>query len=63
MGVSIPRVTFGHEPLVESFDMTMDIGELMRINRKRTWALSREELLAIKAYFLRRGRDPRQEGY
>ncbi len=53
MGISIPRVTIGHEPLVDSFDMTMDISELMSINRKRTWALSREELLAIKAYFLR----------
>jgi phosphoribosylformylglycinamidine synthase len=53
MGVSVPRVTIGHEPLVESFDMTMDIAELMRINRERTWALSREELLAIKSYFLR----------
>jgi phosphoribosylformylglycinamidine synthase len=51
MGVSVPRVTIGHEPLVESFDMGMDIDELMRINRKRTWALSREELLVIKDYF------------
>ncbi|MGD0232617.1 MAG: AIR synthase-related protein, partial [Syntrophorhabdales bacterium] len=53
MGTYVPKVTIGHEPVVESFDLTMDIQALMRINRERTWALSEEELLAIKAHFLR----------
>ncbi|HUJ70464.1 MAG TPA: AIR synthase-related protein [Syntrophorhabdales bacterium] len=53
MGTSVPRVTSGHKPVVDSFDLTMDIGELLKINRERTWALSREELVTIREYFQR----------
>ncbi|MBA4391813.1 MAG: phosphoribosylformylglycinamidine synthase, partial [Syntrophus sp. (in: bacteria)] len=51
MGTSVPRVTIAAEPVVEDFDFTIDMDELVKINRKRTWALSREELAAIRAYF------------
>jgi phosphoribosylformylglycinamidine synthase subunit PurSL len=54
MATYVPKVTIGHEPHVESFDMTMGIDELMRINRERTWALSREELTVIQGYFGRK---------
>jgi phosphoribosylformylglycinamidine synthase len=53
MGISVPKVTAGHEPVVATFDLSMDLAGLMRINRERTWALSEEEVLALKAYFLR----------
>jgi phosphoribosylformylglycinamidine synthase len=53
MGTSVPRVTSGHKPVVESFDLTMDILELLKINRERTWALSRDELVTIRDYFQR----------
>jgi phosphoribosylformylglycinamidine synthase len=52
MGVFVPRVTIATEPVVEHIDVvSLSIDELMRINRERTWALSRDELLAVKAYF------------
>ncbi|HVN25128.1 MAG TPA: AIR synthase-related protein [Syntrophorhabdales bacterium] len=53
MGSYVPKATMGHEPQVESFDMAMDVEALLAINRERTWALSREELLEIKEYFSR----------
>jgi phosphoribosylformylglycinamidine synthase subunit PurSL len=53
MATSVPRVTIGHEPRVETFDTTMSIDELMKINRERTWALSRDELTVIQEYFSR----------
>jgi phosphoribosylformylglycinamidine synthase len=58
MGIFVPKVSIGHEPVVETFDMGMAIDELVRINRERTWALSREELLRIQSYFL----DPALQG-
>ncbi len=52
MGVFVPRVAIATEPVVERIDVVaLSIDELMRINRERTWALSRDELLAVKAYF------------
>ena len=51
MGAFVPRVTSGHEPFVESFDLTMDLAELLKINRARTWALSADELSTIKEHF------------
>jgi phosphoribosylformylglycinamidine synthase len=53
MGTHVPKVTAGHEPVVESFDLTVDIAGLMKVNRERTWALSEEELRVIQAYFKR----------
>ncbi len=51
MGTYVPKATIRHEPQVEFFDMGMDVEKLLVINRERTWALSREELLRIKEYF------------
>lgn len=52
MGIFVPRVDIATEPVVEHIDVvSLSIDELMRINRERTWALSRDELLAVKAYF------------
>jgi len=53
MGQTVPKATTGHEPVVESFDLTVDIAGLMKVNRERTWALSEEELRVIRAYFKR----------
>ncbi|HEY3278526.1 MAG TPA: AIR synthase-related protein [Syntrophorhabdaceae bacterium] len=53
MGVYVPKVAFHHEPVVETFPLTMTIEELMKMNRERTWALSRDELIAIQHHFLR----------
>ena len=53
MGTYVPKVTIGHEPLVETFDLTMDMTDLLKINRERTWALSQDELATIKSYFQR----------
>jgi phosphoribosylformylglycinamidine synthase subunit PurSL len=53
MGVYVPKVTIKHEPQVEFFDIGMDVEALAAISRERTWALSKEELLAIKDYFLK----------
>ena len=55
MGVYVPKVTIRHEPAVETFPLSMSIDELMRMNRERTWALSREELMTIQQYFLKPG--------
>ncbi len=52
MGIVLPKVEITTAPVVETFDMTMAIEELLRINRERTWALSREELGAIQRHFL-----------
>jgi hypothetical protein len=41
--------------MVEVIDITKEIDNLMVINRERTWALSKEELMAIKEYFLQKG--------
>ncbi len=54
MGVDIPKVRVEHEPAVETFDLSTGIEEMMRINRERTWALSRDELTIIQKYFLRK---------
>jgi phosphoribosylformylglycinamidine synthase len=54
MGVYVPRVMLAAEPVVETFDFNIDMEELLKINRERTWALSREELTAIREYFVRR---------
>jgi phosphoribosylformylglycinamidine synthase subunit PurSL len=51
MGVYVPKVSIRHEPAVERVDLGIDMEELLRINRERTWALSREELAAIRDYF------------
>ncbi|MHB8108997.1 MAG: AIR synthase-related protein [Syntrophorhabdaceae bacterium] len=52
MGIVVPKVTISAEPVVESIDIgSMPIDDLMRLNRERTWALSRDELIAIKEYF------------
>lgn len=53
MGIYIPRVRVEHEPAVETFDLSTGIEEMMRINRERTWALSRDELIVIQRHFLR----------
>jgi phosphoribosylformylglycinamidine synthase len=53
MGTYVPKATIRHEPQVELIDMTMDVEELLAMNRKRTWALSKEELIKIKEHFLR----------
>jgi len=53
MEVYVPRVSLRHAPQVETFDLTMEIDALLAINRERTWALSREELLTIKQYYAR----------
>ena len=51
MGVYVPKVAISAEPVVETFDFTISTDELMKMNRERTWALSRDELEAIKAYY------------
>ena len=52
MGVYIPKVAITVEPVVERIDVvSMSIDELMSMNRERTWALSRDELAAVQAYF------------
>lgn len=53
MGVIVPRVALTAEPVVETYNININIEELLRINREKTWALSREELSAIKEYFNR----------
>jgi phosphoribosylformylglycinamidine synthase len=53
MGTVVPKATTGHEPVVESFDLDVDMAALMKLNRERTWALSEEEMAAIRAYFER----------
>ncbi len=62
MGTYVPKVTIAHEPLVETFDLAMDMAELLRINRDRTWALSRDELAAIRDYFGREDVVTQREG-
>jgi phosphoribosylformylglycinamidine synthase II len=51
MGTYVPKVRIGHEPLVETFDLTIGMEDLLKINRERTWALSAAELETIKNYF------------
>lgn len=53
MGIYIPRVAVDHEPAVETFDLSMGMEEMVRINRERTWALSRDELSIIQKHFLK----------
>ena len=53
MGVFVPRVTLTAEPAVETYNINIDMEELLKINREKTWALSREELSAIREYFNR----------
>ncbi len=53
MGISVPKVTLTAEPVVEVYDFNIDMEELLKINREKTWALSREELLTIREYFNR----------
>ncbi|WP_028894314.1 AIR synthase-related protein [Syntrophorhabdus aromaticivorans] len=52
MGAIAPKMGKGHEPTVEVFPITTGLEEIMRINRERTWALSADELKAIRRYFL-----------
>jgi len=52
MGVFVPRVAVTHEPVVETFPLTATLDEMMKINRERTWALSRDEMAAIHRYFV-----------
>ncbi len=52
MGVFVPKVAITAEPVVERIDIgSMTIDELMLMNRERTWALSRDELLVIQGYY------------
>ncbi len=51
MGTYVPKVTIAVQPVVERFDFTVSVEELLKINRERTWALSRDELAAIQAYY------------
>lgn len=51
MGTVVPKVSIAIEPAVEMFDFSMSIEHLLKLNRERTWALSREELGAIRKYF------------
>ena len=51
MGTYVPKATIRHEPQVDYFDIGMDVEAFLVINRERTWALSKEELLRIKGYF------------
>ncbi|MBP6941569.1 MAG: hypothetical protein KBB65_07335 [Syntrophorhabdaceae bacterium] len=54
MGVYVPKVSIAAKPVVETFDLNMDIERLMQMNRERTWALSRDELITIREYFNRK---------
>jgi phosphoribosylformylglycinamidine synthase len=54
MGVYVPRVSIATKPVVETFDFNMDIERLMQMNKERTWALSRDELVTIREYFNRK---------
>lgn len=54
MGIYIPKVRVEHEPAVDTFDLSTGIEEMLKINRERTWALSRDELAIIQRYFLRK---------
>ena len=54
MGIFVPKVKAEHGPVVETIDLSVGMDELMRINRQRTWALSRDELAAIQKYFFRK---------
>jgi phosphoribosylformylglycinamidine synthase subunit PurSL len=51
MGTFPPKVGVGAAARVKTYDLSVDTEELLRINRENTWALSREELEAIRAYF------------
>ncbi len=53
MGISVPKVTLTAEPVVEVYNFNIDMDELLKINREKTWALSREELSTIREYFNR----------
>lgn len=54
MGISVPKVAIEHEPTTETFALTTGLKEMMRINRERTWALSKDELISIQRYFLKK---------
>ncbi|MDR2018038.1 MAG: phosphoribosylformylglycinamidine synthase [Syntrophobacterales bacterium] len=54
MGIYVPKVAITHEPIVETFPLTASLDEMMKINRERTWALSRDEMIAIQRYFIRK---------
>ena len=54
MGIYVPKVAVAHEPVVETFPLTASLDEMMKINRERTWALSRDEMMAIQRHFLRK---------
>ena len=54
MGVYVPKVSIAAKPVVETFDLNMDIERLVQMNRERTWALSRDELITIREYFNRK---------
>ncbi|MCX5804167.1 MAG: AIR synthase-related protein [Proteobacteria bacterium] len=54
MGISVPKVAIEHEPTTETFALTTGLKEMMRIVRERTWALSKDELISIQRYFLKK---------
>ena len=53
-----PVVTGGGDPRVETLDLNVADGALVRLSDERTLALTLAELHAIKAYFAAHGRDP-----
>jgi phosphoribosylformylglycinamidine synthase subunit PurSL len=54
MGISVPKVAIEHEPTTETFALNTGLKEMMRINRERTWALSKDEIISIQRYFLKK---------
>jgi len=53
MGIYVPKVSLRQEEEVEVIDFGKDLEELMKMSNERTWAFSKEEILAIKAFFSR----------
>ncbi len=53
MGIYAPKMKAGSEAVVEVIPITTGLEDIMRINRERTWALSADELKAVRRYFLK----------
>lgn len=53
MMVFAPKVSMGREATVQTFPITTSLEEMMKINRERTWALSEDEIRAIRKYYLK----------
>lgn len=51
MGIYLPRPEGIRSDLVETFDLKAGIDYWMSLSKKRTWALSEDEIRAIIAYF------------